>query len=313
MKGQIVQSTGSWYAVRLDTPEKPIVMCRIKGKFRLQKLNTTNPIAVGDEVICEPEPKGDNWIIAELLPRRNYIIRNSPHSRRQQHIIAANIDQLAIIVTFSQPRTSTGFIDRLLVNAEMYHIPTLLVFNKQDLYQDDDVAMFEMAKAVYGDNGYGIVLCSAETNYGMDALKSSLKDKISLVSGHSGVGKSSIINCICPDKIAITTTEISEYSGKGQHTTTVATMHDLSFGGAVIDTPGIKEFSIGDLKPAEVAHFFPEIRALLPNCKFNNCTHRNEPNCAVRQAVQENYIVEWRYNNYLNLLHNLESVNYWEL
>jgi ribosome biogenesis GTPase len=313
MKGQVIQSTGSWYVVRLATDSKPLVKCRIKGKFRLQHLNTTNPVAVGDEVMCEPEPKSDNWIITELLPRRNYIIRNSPHSRRQRHIIAANIDRLLIIVTFSQPRTSTGFIDRLLVNAEMYQIPAVLVFNKQDIYTDEEVQMYEIAKAVYGDNGYGILLTSAETGYGMDDLQNLLKDNISLVSGHSGVGKSSLINYLCPDRVAITTTEISEYSGKGQHTTTVATMHDLPLGGAIIDTPGIKEFALGDLKPAEIAHFFPEIRALLPQCKFNNCTHRHEPHCAVRKAVEENYIVEWRYNNYLNLLNDLESVNYWEL
>lgn len=311
-KGQVIQSTGSWYAVRLLT-DRRVVMCRIKGKFRLEHLTTTNPVAVGDEVMCEAESQGDTWVIAEILPRRNYIIRNSPHSRRQRHIIAANIDRLLIIVTFSQPRTSTGFIDRLLVNAEMYHIPAVLVFNKQDLYDDDDVKMYEMAKAVYQDNGYGILLTSAETGYGIAALQDLLKSGISLVSGHSGVGKSSLINGLCPDKIAIPTAEISDYSGKGQHKTTVATMHDLPSGGSIIDTPGIKEFAIGDLKPEEIAHFFPEIRNLLSKCKFNNCTHRNEPNCAVREAVIQHDIVEWRYHNYLNLLHNLESVNYWEL
>lgn len=311
-QGQVIQSTGSWYHVRLDTDGR-VVKCRIKGKFRLQQLNTTNPVAVGDYVQCQPEYKNDTWLIAELLPRRNYIIRNSPHSRRQRHIIAANIDRLLIIVTFSQPRTSTGFIDRLLVNAEMYQIPTTLVFNKQDLYTEDDTAMYDIAKAVYSDNGYGICLASAATGYGIETLQNLLKDGISLVSGHSGVGKSSLINKLCPEKTAIPTAEISEYSGKGQHTTTVATMHPLLGGGAIIDTPGIKEFALGDLQADEIGHFFPEIRALLPQCKFNDCTHRNEPQCAVRQAVAEHYIAEWRYHNYLNLLQDIESQNYWEL
>ncbi len=309
MRGQVTQSTGSWYTI--FTTDGQIIKARTKGKLRLQNLNTTNPIAVGDWVLCEPEKTTDNWLITDIEQRTNYIIRPSPHSRRQKHIIAANIDQLLVIVTFSMPRTPTGFIDRIAVNAEMYHVPVVLVFNKQDLYDDDDQQSFEMARMVYGDCGYKVLLTSANTRYGLDELKTVMSNKNSLVSGLSGVGKTSLLNALYPT-LDLPVNEISDYSGKGQHTTTFATMYQLPFGGQLIDTPGIKTFGMTDLEMDEVAHFFPDLRKYIGQCRFNNCLHRNEPDCAVRNALEQHYIAEWRYNNYLNILADIESVNYWE-
>lgn len=309
MKGQVTQSTGSWYTIR--AADGQIIKARTKGKLRLQNLNTTNPIAVGDWVFCKPEPNTNNWLIDDIEARKNYIIRPSPHSRRQMHIIAANIDQLVLIVTFSMPRTPTGFIDRMAVNAEMYHVPVVLVFNKQDLYDNSDQESYEVARLVYGDCGYKVCQTSAQTGHGLSELKTIMTDKTSLVSGLSGVGKTSLLNTLCPD-LDLPINEISDYSGKGQHTTTFATMYQLPFGGQLIDTPGIKTFGLAGLEPDELAHFFPDLRKYIGQCRFNNCLHRNEPNCAVLNALQQHYIADWRYNNYMSILSDIESTNYWE-
>lgn len=311
MKGRVYKSTGSWYTVHTENGQQ--IDCRIKGKFRLDELKTTNPIAVGDWVNIEMETDTDveTGIITDILERHNYIIRQSPRKRWQRQIIAANIDQAILLITFSKPRTSLGFIGRFLVTAEMYHIPSILVFNKQDIYRKKDLKKYEEVSVIYEKLGYPCLLISGQTGYQVDQLKELMKDKTSLVSGHSGVGKSTLINHICPD-LDLATKQVSKYSDKGVHTTTHATMYDLDFGGRIIDTPGIKEFGLVYLEPEEVGHYFREIKPLVPECQFNNCLHKTEPGCAVKAAV-ENDDIEWeRYRNYLSILDEIEQVNYWE-
>lgn len=311
MKAIVTQSTGSWYIVK-SKENGQIYHCRIKGKFRMQDLRTTNPIAVGDCVHCEAENGQDTWIITHIEPRRNYIIRTSPHSRRQRHIIASNLDQLLIIATLVLPRTSTGFIDRLLLNAEMYGIPALIVFNKHDIYDEETLEYLSEIVTSYQKIGYPVLFTSAINGYGTEELKQVMKGKTTLISGHSGVGKSSLINYICPN-LFLPTNQIAASTGKGQHTTTFATMYDLDgLDACLIDTPGIKEFGIAGIEPNEVAHFFPEFRALLSQCRFSNCSHREEPDCAIHVAVRNGDIAAWRYQSYLSLVGDAENINYWE-
>lgn len=309
MQGRVLQSTGSWYHVQ--TTNNDIVKCRIKGKFRLTKTKVTNPVAVGDRVTIEMEQGLSTGMITAIEKRQNYIIRQSPHKKHQRHIIASNIDQAVLIVTFSNPRTSLGFIDRFLLTAEMYHIPAAIIFNKYDIYTEKDQLKYEEASLVYESLGYTCLLVSAETGHNMEQFEALMQDKTSLVSGHSGVGKSTLLNVINPD-LDLRTNDISQSSGKGMHTTTFAEMHQLSDATYVIDTPGIKEFGIVHIEPEEVGHYFREIQPLISECQFNNCLHRNEPNCAVKNAFIEEEIADFRYLNYLSMLENIEATNYWE-
>jgi len=313
MEGLVIKSTGSWYEVAIETAEGPAtVMCRLKGLMRLDETKDTNPVAVGDKVAIEPNDTDDSWLISTVLPRRNYIVRSSPKHKGARQVIAANIDQAMLVVTMANPRTSTGFIDRFLITAEAYHIPVLLVFNKQDLLDTKTARKQDMVCNIYEQVGYDTIKVSGVTGYNIEELRARLKDKTTLVSGHSGVGKSTLMNALQPN-LNLRTTEISKFSGKGMHTTTFAEMHMLDFGAKIIDTPGIREFGIMDFKPEEISHYFIEMRELLASCKFNNCTHQNEPGCAVRQAYSEGRISEERYGNYLNILLDYKAnYKHWE-
>ncbi len=286
--------------------------CRLKGKLRLKGIKSTNPVAVGDMVEVENEAGNEaQALITKIYPRNNYITRRSPRKRHLKHIIAANIDQAVLIVTFSQPRTKLGFIDRFIMNAEMFHIPTVLLFNKYDIYTEKDQRKFEEACAIYEPLGYTCVLASAESGHNIEAVEELLKDKVSLVAGFSGVGKSTMINRVDAN-LELRTHQVSDSTGKGMHTTTFAEMFDLPFGGYIIDTPGIKEFEVVEVEPEEVGHYFREFQALIPECKFNNCKHRFEPKCAVKAAIEAGEIAETRFMSYLSILGDIEGVNYWE-
>ncbi len=300
MKGLVLRSTGSWYEV-LDE-NKHVWQCRLKGKFKIQGLKTSNPIAVGDRVEFEIEDKTENMAtIFKIDARENYIIRKSVHKTAHGHILAANLDQAVIIVTLNYPRTSLGFIDRFLVSAESFRIPTTIVFNKIDLLSEEEKDYLADLAAMYEEIGYPCVFTSAVGNIGIKAFNDILKDKISLVSGHSGVGKSTLVNQIAPT-LDLKTTEISTFANKGVHTTTFATMFELEENTFIIDTPGIKELGLIDIDKQELSHFFPEMRALLGQCKYHNCKHINEPKCAVLEAVAEGTIAESRYNSYLSMM-----------
>jgi ribosome biogenesis GTPase len=309
MQGIVLQSTGSWYKVL--TKDHREIECRIKGKFRQDDIDSTNPIAVGDQVVIELEEGLQTASITEILPRHNYIIRQSPRKKWQKQIIAANIDQALLMVTFSEPRTSFGFIDRFLITAEMYDIPTVLLFNKFDTYKDKDIELCAEAMDIYIPLGYPCVSVSAVTGYAVEEVKTLMLGKTSLIAGHSGVGKSTLINTIAPH-LELSTKEISAFSGKGVHTTTFATMHELPFGGYIIDTPGIKEFGVVHLEPSEVGHYYREMRELMSQCKFANCLHRDEKNCAVKEAFERGEIAETRYISYLRILEDIQNINYWE-
>lgn len=304
MQGLVIKSTGSWYQVHAENGLD--YDCRIKGKFRIQGIQTTNPIAVGDQVEFELEPNSDNGVINKLCDRRNYIIRKSINLSKQAQIIAANLDQAFLVVTLASPRTSLGFIDRFLATAEAYDIPAVLIFNKLDLFNEDGLAILEEYKAIYEHIGYPCYTVSALEGTNIPLIESLLKDKTTLFSGHSGVGKSSLINALLPGR-SIKTGEISEASDKGQHTTTFAEMHTLPFGGYLIDTPGIRELGIYDIKPEELGHYFREMRALMNKCRFNNCRHVNEPGCAVIKAVEDGEIELSRYESYLSIFHGNET------
>lgn len=303
MKGTVVKSTGSWYQVLAENNQ--VYQCRLKGNFRLKDQKNTNPITVGDHVKIEVEANTNIAVITSLEERKNYIIRKATNLSKQTHIIASNIDQAILVVTLAYPRTSTGFIDRFLVTAEAYGIPVIIVFNKADIYEGAGIEMVQELAAVYKNAGYKTLVTSAIKNTGINDLRVLMKDKVSLISGHSGVGKSTLINALEPS-LNLKVSEISETHEKGMHTTTFAEMFPLSFGGFIIDTPGIKEFGMVDIKPEELGHFFPEIRELMHRCKYNNCLHQNEPGCAVRNAVKENLLDEERYINYLNILNSEE-------
>lgn len=302
--GIVVRSTGSWASVRNE--EGTRISCRIKGSFRMQGIDSTNPVAVGDKVRYHLE-KDESGIISEILPRENYIIRKSTKLSKRGHILAANIDQAVLMATLAFPRTSTGFIDRFLVTAEAYHIPVVIVFNKLDLYDAALAERYHFLKEVYEKAGYQCLGTSALKGTKLEDFARVLKDKTSLLAGHSGVGKSALINAIQPD-LKLKTGLISAAHQKGKHTTTFAEMFHLHFGGFIIDSPGIKEFGLIDFDRQEVGERFPEMRALLPQCRFNNCTHVHEPDCAVRLAVEAGEIALFRYENYLGILND----DYWE-
>lgn len=309
-KGTVIKSTGNWYSVKFE--DGSVVQCRIIGKFRLHGMRLTNPVAVGDEVEVQMEENQETGTIQKILPRKNYVVRQSPRKKHSLHLMASNIDQAMLVMTISNPKLKQGFIDRFLIMTEPYNIPTTVVFNKADLYSDNDQAIFRYLKNIYESIGYTVKLTSAIDNTGIDELNEHLKDKITLLSGQSGVGKSTLINAIHP-KLELRTSELSDYSGKGQHTTTFAEMYPLEFGGSIIDTPGIKTLSFNHLEPMDLAHNFREFFVLSANCRFGgNCLHRNEPNCAVKEALEEEEVSILRYENYLTLLGEIEDQNYWE-
>jgi ribosome biogenesis GTPase len=304
MQGLITKSTGSWYQVQ--TADKQRLDCRIKGKFRIKGITTTNPLAVGDVVDFDMEPEQGTGVITNLHQRKNYIIRKSINLSRQAQIIAANLDQALLVVTLASPRTSLGFIDRFLVTAEAYSIPAGLVFNKLDLFSDEGLEVLADYKAIYEHIGYPCFEVSAIEGTHIDQVQALLKDKVTLFSGHSGVGKSSLINALLPD-LRLRTTEISEWHDKGMHTTTFAEMYELPQGGFIIDTPGIRELGVIDIAPQELGHFFPEMRERLNTCRFNNCRHINEPGCTVLEAVEEGNIALSRYESYLSIYHGNDT------
>jgi ribosome biogenesis GTPase len=307
-KGLVIKSTGSWYSVKLENGK--IVSCRIKGKFRLQGIQTTNPVTVGDSVIIELQ-EDDNGMIVEIEPRKNYIIRKSVNLSKKAHIIASNIDLAFLVVTVNYPKTYLNFIDRFLVTAEAYHIPTVLIFNKIDLISTTELAELETMVEVYSKIGYRCIKTSVEKNINIDEVKSEMTNKTSVFSGNSGVGKSSLINLI-DHSLKIKTSDISDTHNQGKHTTTFAEMHELKFGGHIIDTPGIKGLGIIDIEKEEIHHYFPEMRERMNDCKFHNCVHVNEPKCAIKKAVEEGEIAEFRYENYLNLFHGDDTSGFRE-
>ncbi len=310
--GTVTRSTGSWYEVKLDSGE--MWACRVKGKFRMAGLRTTNPVAVGDRVGVERDEDGDENTgrITELVARRNYVLRQSPRRKHELHMLAANIDLAVLVMTVVEPMLKQGLIDRFLLSTEPYDIPTAIVFNKADLYEEEDLEVYAILEDVYQSIGYEVLLVSAATGDGVDAFRAMLQDKTTLISGQSGVGKSSLLNVVQPG-LEARVGDLSGYSGKGQHTTTFAEMHELAFGGQLIDTPGIKNFSFNHLNEMEVADNFREFFTLSQNCRFNNCLHREEPGCAVKAAVEEGEVSELRYINYLTILQEVEDQNYWEI
>jgi ribosome biogenesis GTPase len=312
MKALVYKSTGSWYVVKVsDGLHKPgFYNARMKGVFKIDDITSTNPIAVGDEVELEIENEASHTaIITKIYDRRNYINRQSPRVKHQHHIVAANIDQSLLMATLKEPKTSQGFIDRFLVASEMYHVPSILVFNKADLYGKKENQRFEAWKEMYERIGYPVLLISVNNQAGIHDLKKHLQNKITLISGHSGVGKSTFLNTLLPG-LNLKTQDVSGWSGKGLHTTTFAEMFDLPFGGKVIDTPGMREFGLVDISKQELSHYFPEMRARLNDCQFNNCLHINEPGCAVKAAVANGEINENRYISYVNILESIEEKNY---
>lgn len=305
MMATVYKSTGSWYIVQDENGK--VFNARIKGKFKMDNITSTNPVAVGDVVLADMENELENTLtITDIASRKNYITRSSPHNRNQHHIIASNLDQSLLFATLKEPKTSLGFIDRFLITSEAYHVPSILVFNKSDLYKEKELSRFNEVKEIYEAIGYKVLLISIEKNIGIEEVKSLLKDKTTLLSGHSGVGKSSFINIVFPD-LRLKTQDVSGWSGKGLHTTTFAEMFNLSFGGRLIDTPGIRELGLVDIPKNELSHFFPEMRALITQCHFNNCMHINEPDCAVKEAVNSGSIHPDRYYSYLNILESIEK------
>ena len=282
----------------------------MKGVFKIDDITSTNPVSVGDEVELETENENEKTaIITEIHPRRNYINRQSPRAKHQQHIIAANLDQSLLVATLKEPKTSQGFIDRFLVASEMYHVSSIIAFNKSDLYRKKEKELFEKLAAIYRKIGYTVLLISVNANEGIEVVKELLKGKTTLISGHSGVGKSSLLNAILPE-LNLKTQDVSGWSGKGMHTTTFAEMFDLPFGGRLIDTPGMREFGLVGLSKQELSHYFPEMRDRLNDCQFNNCMHINEPGCAIKEAVVKGEIDEDRFVSYVNILDSIEQKSY---
>ena len=305
MNGHVYKSTGSWYLVKNDYGEE--FNARIKGKFKIDDITSTNPLAVGDEVEFDKEDiEEESVVITKIHHRKNYITRQSPHNRHQHHIIASNLDQSLLFATLKDPKTSRGFIDRFLVASEAYHVPAILVFNKSDLYKKKELEKLEQLKYEYEQVGYKVLSMSLSDKTGVQKVIDLLKDKTTLLSGHSGVGKSSFINNIFPE-IDLKTQDVSGWSGKGLHTTTFAEMYDLPGGGKIIDTPGLREFALMDFEKEELSHYFPEMKQLINECRFNNCMHIEEPGCAVKKAVEEGKISAERYISYLTILDSIEN------
>lgn len=305
-KGLVIRNTGSWYVVKTDSGLS--VECKIKGNFRLKGIRSTNPVAVGDRVQISGTESGNSFI-TEIEDRKNYIIRRASNLSKQSHIIAANLDLCLLVVTVNYPETSTTFIDRFLASAEAYRVPVSIVFNKVDRYTEDELRYLEGLINLYNTIGYTCYKVSALTGEGIDEIRNLLKDSITLFSGHSGVGKSTLINAILPEQHQ-KTSEISAAHNKGMHTTTFSEMFPVEGNGYIIDTPGIKGFGTFDMKDEEVGHYFKEIFKFSAECKYGDCTHRHEPGCAVRQAVAVHYISESRYASYLNILEDKEEGKY---
>ena len=308
MKALIYKSTGSWYVAK--TNDGKAFNARIKGVLKIDGITSTNPIAVGDVVEMELENETENTAtITSIAERKNYVARVSPHNKHQHHIVASNLDQSILFATLKDPKTSQGFIDRFLVACEMYHVPAIIVFNKADIYKKKELEKFELLKSIYESIGYKVVLTSIIENKGVDEIKTLLKNKTTLLSGHSGVGKSTFINIIFPE-LYLKILEVSEWSGKGMHSTTFAEMFDLPFGGKIIDTPGIRELGLDDITKQELSGYFPEMKKLVNDCQFNNCVHFNEPGCAVKAAVNKGSISEERYISYLTIMETMKE-NHW--
>ena len=307
MIGTIIRNTGSWYTVRTDDGQ--LFECKVKGTFRLRGIRSTNPVAVGDVVTIVPGADGQTALIEDIEDRRNYIIRKASNLSKQSHIIAANVDMAALVATIAHPETSTTFIDRFLASAEAYRVPVLIVFNKTDLYKEAERKQLDDVLTLYRNIGYTCLACSAENGDGISELRTALQGKTTLLSGNSGVGKSTLLNLLVPDADA-KTAEISVVHDVGMHTTTFSQMFFLPEGGTLIDTPGIKGFGTFDMEHEEVSHYFREIFSTSDGCRFGNCTHTHEPGCAVLQAVAEGRIAESRYTSYLSMLEDKDEDKY---
>jgi ribosome biogenesis GTPase len=310
MRARVYKSTGSWYTVKTESGE--FCPARIKGVFKIDSITSTNPVSVGDWVTLEPEAAGTDsgLMITKIDTRNNYINRQSPSNKYQHHIIASNLDQSLLLATLRDPKTSQGFIDRFLVAGEAYHIPSILVFNKSDIYRKKEMDLFEERKQMYESVGYRVILMSLVNKTGMGEVEEILRNKTTLLSGHSGVGKSSFINALFPG-MDLKTQDVSGWSGKGIHTTTFAEMYDLAVWNAqIIDTPGIREFGLVDIPKQELSHYFPEMRQRLADCQFNNCLHVNEPGCAIKKALNEGKLSLDRYVSYCMMLDSIEEKNY---
>ena len=309
MQGIVYKSTGSWYTVKAEDGQ--FYQCRIKGKFRIKGIKSTNPVAVGDQVSFELEEVGDETVgtISGISERKNYIIRKSVNLSKQVHIIASNLDQVFLMVTLNNPTTYTSFIDRFLVTAEAYDIPAVLLFNKMDIYDQEELVEVNYLIKLYQNIGYETIELSAKKGDNVAAVREAMKNKVSMFSGNSGVGKSTLINAIQPD-LALKTAEISDQHLQGQHTTTFAEMYDLSFGGQIIDTPGIRGFGIVEMEKDEIGDYFPEFFELKSECKINNCLHLDEPKCAVKAALDAQELSWSRYRSYVQMLEEDVSENY---
>lgn len=308
MNARVYKSTGSWYVAKAE--DGRMYNARIKGIFKIEEITSTNPIAVGDEVEMVVEDiQEESAMIDKIHDRRNYVARVSPHNKRQHHIIASNLDQSILFATLKEPKTSQGFMDRFLISCESYHIPAIIVFNKADIYRKKELDKFAVLKTVYEAIGYKVILVSVQHNEGIDEVKALLYNKTTLLSGHSGVGKSTFINAVFPS-FNLRTQEVSGWSGKGLHTTTFAEMFDLDTGGQIIDTPGVREFGLVDISKQELSQYFPEMRVLINDCQFNNCMHINEPDCAVKKAVNAGTVSVERYASYLTILDTMEDMSY---